>query len=275
MTEPPGRAAVESGDANPADEAAHALATSMWPRFTKAARDGWAHQQRGVVSYCSSAPVWIFNGVIACSPLADPRLVDEMLDDLARAVDDYCLQVRPGSPAIEAVALVRGMVPQEREPLMLLDDPGRLAPAAAVDGLDIRRLGVEEVDRYLAVMSEGFGAPIDVYAAWEGSDLLNADGVSAYVGSIGARDVATALGIVADTHVGLFNVAVVPDVRRQGLGRALSARTVLDGLASGARRALLMSSEMGVRVYERLGSRELEVWSYWVPADSPARRRRN
>jgi predicted GNAT family acetyltransferase len=74
---------------------------------------------------------------------------------------------------------------------------------------------------------------------------------------------------VADDHVGVFNVAVAPDHRRRGYGAALSARTVLDGLATGARRALLMSSEMGLSVYQQLGFREIERWSYWLPPDAP------
>jgi predicted GNAT family acetyltransferase len=98
--------------------------------------------------------------------------------------------------------------------------------------------------------------------------LLGSNDVYAYVGSVSGRDVATALGIVADDHVGVFNVAVAPDDRRRGYGAALSARTALDGLAAGARRALLMSSEMGLAVYQQLGFREIERWSYWVPPDA-------
>jgi hypothetical protein len=51
-------------------------------------------------------------------------------------------------------------------------------------------------------------------------------------------------------------------LRRRGYGAALTARAVLDVIAAGARRALLMSSEMGLTTYERLGFQTLEVWSY-------------
>lgn len=170
---------------------------------------------------------------------------------------------------MEEVARARGMVVCEHEPLMLLEDGDRLASAVAVDGLVIRRLGADEVDRHLAVVAEGFGAPIELFAAWASSDLLGSNDVYAYAGSVSGRDVATALGIVADDHVGVFNAAVAPDHRRRGYGAALSARTVLDGLATGARRALLMSSEMGLSVYQQLGFREIERWSYWVPPDAP------
>jgi GNAT superfamily N-acetyltransferase len=218
-------------------------------------------------AFCTQAPVAIFNGVIAASRDSDPVIVADLLDAVSADIAQYCLQTRPGADHVTAVARARGMAVDEQQPLMLLDDPSRLAPAASVDGLDIRRLGVEEVDQHLAILAEGFGAPMELLAPWAGSDLLAVNGVFAYAGSVGGRDVATALGIVVDDHVGVFNVAVTPDHRRRGYGAALSARTVLDGLATGARRALLMSSEMGLEVYQRLGFRELERWSFWVPAE--------
>jgi N-acetylglutamate synthase len=255
-------------DAVRADAAAASLAMSMWPRFARATTRGWAREEPGVSAYCSHAPVWIFNGVIAASLHSDRLVVAELLDAVADDVAEFCLQTRPGAHEAVEVARARGMVLVEQEPLMLLEDSARLGPAASVDGLVIRRLNSDEVDRHLAVLAEGFGAPMELLAPWAGSDLLAVTGVSAYTGSVGGRDVATALAIVADDHVGVFNVAVTPDCRRRGYGAALSARAVLDGMATGARRALLMSSEMGLPVYQQLGFRMLEQWSYWVRAES-------
>jgi GNAT superfamily N-acetyltransferase len=258
--------AGQTSDDGLADAAAYALALSMWPRAVESARGGWFRQQAGVTAFCTQTPVALFNGVTAASRSSDPALVDELLDTVSAEVALYCLQIRPGADQITDVARARGMVVDEREPLMLLEDPRRLAPAVSVDGLVVRRLRDEEVDQHLAILAEGFGAPVEVFAPWAGGDLLAVSGVSAYVASVGGRDVGTALGIVADDHVGVFNVAVTPDHRRRGYGAALSARTVLDGLAAGAHRALLMSSELGRPVYQSLGFRELEQWSYWVPA---------
>jgi GNAT superfamily N-acetyltransferase len=254
-----------TSDAVLADAAASALALSMWPLVVESARSGWFRQQAGVSAFCTQTPIALFNGVIAASRSSDPAIVDALLNKVSAEVTQYCLQIRSGADEITGVARARGMVVDELEPLMLLEDPSRLAPAVSVDGLDIRRLRDQEVDPHLAIVAEGFGAPIEVFAPWVGGYLLAVSGVSAYAGSVGGHDVATALGIVADDHVGVFNVAVTPDHRRRGYGAALSARTVLDGLAAGAHRALLMSSELGLPVYQNLGFRELERWSYWVP----------
>jgi N-acetylglutamate synthase len=257
-----------TSDAVLADAAASALALSMWPLIVESARGGWFRQQAGASAFCTQTPIALFNGVIAASRSSDAAMVNGLLDTVSAEVTQYCLQIRPGADEITGVARARGMVIDEREPLMLLEDPTRLAPAVSVDGLDIRRLRDEEVDLHLTIVAEGFGAPIGVFAPWIGGSLLAVRGVSAYVGSVGGHDLATALGIVADDHVGVFNVAVAPDHRRRGYGAALSARTVLDGLAAGAHRALLMSSELGRPVYQNLGFRELEQWCYWVPGDA-------
>lgn len=235
----------------------------MWPTFARGASGGWARLEPGVVAYFTGSPVTIFNGVIVTSSSSDNAVVGQLLDAVGAEVADLCLQTRPGAHGAEEMARSRGMVVAEREPLMLLENPSKVAAAASVDGLTLRRLRPEEVNVHLTVMADGFGAPVDVYDPWSGSALLSVEGVYAYVGSVGERDVVTGLGIVADDHVGVFDVAVLPEFRRRGYGAALTALTVLDGIAAGARRALLMSSEMGLTTYERLGFQTLEVWSYW------------
>jgi hypothetical protein len=81
MTDPRGAADRVASDRLRADDAAAALAMSMWPRFAGYASGGWSRQQPGVSAYCSGAPVWIFNGVIAAAVRADPSRVAELLDE--------------------------------------------------------------------------------------------------------------------------------------------------------------------------------------------------
>jgi len=253
------------GDAAVTDRAAAALALSMWPTFARAASGGWARVESGVSAYCTGSPVPIFNGVIAPRG-SDPAVVARLLDAVAHdAGDAFCLQTRPGAHEAEQVARARGLVRTEQEPLMLLEDPGRLAAAAAVEGVDIVRLRTDQVDRHLRAMVDGFGATLEAYAPWLGSTLLTPDDVFAYVGSVDGHDIATGLGIVAHGFVGVHNVAVNPGNRRRGYGAALTARIVLDGIADGAHRALLMASELGLPVYQRLGFHALETWSSWTP----------
>ncbi|MET0526379.1 MAG: GNAT family N-acetyltransferase, partial [Nocardioides sp.] len=65
--------------------------------------------------------------------------------------------------------------------------------------------------------------------------------------------------------VGVFGVGTPPEHRRRGLGEAITSRIVNDGLAAGARSAFLLATPMGCRIYERLGFRTVETWTFHVP----------
>jgi ribosomal protein S18 acetylase RimI-like enzyme len=102
--------------------------------------------------------------------------------------------------------------------------------------------------------------------------MVGVEGMRCYVGEVDGRAVATGLGFTVDDHVGIFNVATSPEVRRRGYGAALTARATEDGLAAGAGWAWLQSSPSGYRVYERLGFRPVERWDVcWLPLTPRAR----
>ena len=64
--------------------------------------------------------------------------------------------------------------------------------------------------------------------------------------------------------MGVFGVATPPERRRLGLGEAITARIVTDGMAAGALSAFLGATPMGLRIYERLGFRTVETWTFHV-----------
>lgn len=107
-----------------------------------------------------------------------------------------------------------------------------------------------------AVVAEGFGAPPEFgEALGKFSAVGFADEVPqrTYLACLDGRPVATALGVRAGEVLGILNVATLPDARDRGLGRAATLAAMHDGVAEGCRLAVLQSSEMGHRVYERLG----------------------
>lgn len=77
--------------------------------------------------------------------------------------------------------------------------------------------------------------------------------------------VGTAQGWTEDGAIGVFNVAVVPELRGKGLGSELTAAVVADGAAAGGTWAYLQSSDEGLHVYERLGFRTVDHWCTWMP----------
>ncbi|WP_443081156.1 GNAT family N-acetyltransferase [Terrabacter sp. Soil811] len=67
--------------------------------------------------------------------------------------------------------------------------------------------------------------------------------------------------------VGVFGIATPPEHRRRGLGRAVTARILADGVREGASLAFLGASPMGFGIYQRLGFRVAERWASISPAD--------
>jgi ribosomal protein S18 acetylase RimI-like enzyme len=51
----------------------------------------------------------------------------------------------------------------------------------------------------------------------------------------------------------VYAVATVPAARGKGIGAAITLKPLLEAREMGYRYAVLFSSEMGVRVYERIG----------------------
>ena len=86
-------------------------------------------------------------------------------------------------------------------------------------------------------------------------------GLRAWIGSVGDRDVSVA---TAFTHAGVNQVemvATVPDARGKGYGAAVTWRATL---ADPDLPAVLISSDDGRSVYERMGYIPLTRWTLWV-----------
>lgn len=127
----------------------------------------------------------------------------------------------PCSRAVQDVARGHGLV-EEQEPMMLLQDPRDLDVAARRSDAVLSRLAPDEMARHVDVWARGFGVPAPFLDPWLGSDLLARPEVVVCQASVDGVDVATALGIVADGFVGVFNVACVESHRRRGYGTALT-----------------------------------------------------
>jgi ribosomal protein S18 acetylase RimI-like enzyme len=88
-----------------------------------------------------------------------------------------------------------------------------------------------------------------------------------YVASLDGAPVAAAALFDGAGVAGIYNVATVPEARGRGIGRAVTAAAIAEGVRRGLRMAVLGSSEMGFPVYRRLGFREVSrLRSFGPPA---------
>lgn len=90
------------------------------------------------------------------------------------------------------------------------------------DGLTIETVGAARWEEYSAVMAEGFGMPPGGLGTLMGGDVLDAPDTLGYLAQFQGVPVGTASGMVTGRALGVFNVAVLPSFRGQGIGRALT-----------------------------------------------------
>lgn len=79
-------------------------------------------------------------------------------------------------------------------------------------------------------------------------------------------EAAVGLAVVEDNMIGLFDIVVSPDYRRQGMGRALVESLLAWGIAQGAVSAYLqvvMNNHAALKLYAELGFETHHHYWYW------------
>jgi ribosomal protein S18 acetylase RimI-like enzyme len=85
-----------------------------------------------------------------------------------------------------------------------------------------------------------------------------------YLGYLDGTPVAAASLFPAAGVAGIYDIAVLPAMRGKGIGAAITAAALRDARAMGYNAAILQSSDMGFRVYQRLGFRQLCPMDHYV-----------
>ena len=240
----------------------------LWAAGVSFSADGASGREDDVAWFASGLAVPFFNQVVATGGAADPAALGRAVGCLRARDVPFQVRLRAGIddaavPALAALGLHED--PDEAYPALALHPiPDDVAPTGPTD-LEIRRaVDAAGLEDHLAVMSPGFGLPIEIARGLIPIETLGLPGIGLYVGYVDGRPVATSMGYTSGSTIGVYNVATLKDARRRGYGAAVTRHAVADGVARGATVAILQSSNMGLPVYEAIGFREVLAFRVFV-----------
>jgi len=209
-----------------------------------------------VVALDVGADFFLANGAVLRHPVRDaelPAIVDRLCDFYAAGpgVTWMLLSAWP-IPAIDRMQLIG-------HPPFMLRAPGG-APPAVPDGLVVREAtdaaGMADFARAL----EGYPAPAEQTAVFANERMLDVPGLRIWVGYLDGRPVACSAAHVTDACVDVEFVATHADVRGRGFGAAVTWAATL---ADPVKPAVLIASDPGQPVYERMGYLRLMRLAMW------------
>ena len=226
------------------------------------------HQKQaapGVISLMSGLPIATLNGVFTDAARPDVTEIDRAAAGLAGLPLPWSIQFRgEPEPAAERVAARYELTARETLPLMVYRPaPGQQAPSARESAAAaVRAACPADRTEYAAALAAGFEAPPEIMAPFSLPEAFTMPGAVPYLAREDGLVVSVGFGVFAEGTAGIFNIATPPAYRGRGYGRAVTSRIVADGIARGADLAYLQSSQDGYPLYESMGFRTVETWTY-------------
>ncbi|MEU5377490.1 MULTISPECIES: GNAT family N-acetyltransferase [unclassified Streptomyces] len=217
----------------------------------------------------TGSPAPSVNGVFCLARVPAPDQVELLADRAARTAAQYAgpvswsVQVRSHpTEAIVRTAATHGLTAQSWEPFMVRDLEAAPQSAPSDSPLRMRAVDGSEADLYAATLGACFQAPKEIFTPLFTAAVLDAPGITAYLGEIDGIPVATGMGILLDGHIGVFNISTAAAHRKRGYGALITEHVVRQGHHQGARTAYLRASDMAVSMYASLGFTLAEHWTY-------------
>lgn len=220
-------------------------------------------------------PNWLTNTVLRCRLSGDN--VDSVIDETneyfyARGVLPYW-RLCPGDLPndLEARLAKKGLSLEAEEPAMAVDlrkldqdmrMPGGFIIEHVTDAATMK-------EKHIWITQLGMGKSLgtllmDMFSTY-GFD--SASDWQHYIGSLNGKPVSCASVFYATGVAGIYAVITLPEVRRQGIGSAVTLQVLLDARERGCRVGVLQSSKMGYNMYRRLGFETCFKIKTYVPSE--------
>ncbi|MGW4460967.1 GNAT family N-acetyltransferase [Micromonospora sp. NPDC004704] len=220
----------------------------------------------GTSELITGAPMSLLNGVISIDREPDVEEIAAFATSPKLTPVAWSIQTRGDEPiqGIERTATEHGLTKRTTLPFMTKALTTVDAQLPKTDAPRVRGLTGTDSELYRTVMAAGYEGPPEIFAVLSSPAVLDHSAMRGYVAEVDGVPVASSFGVVVDDHVGVFNIAVPPEHRRRGYGRAATAEVLREAYAAGARTAFLHASPMGVGLYQDMGFRVAENWTIFT-----------
>ena len=202
----------------------------------------------------------------------EPGAVESRLDDLLAVADArraafmWWLAPHHGPPDLGDRLLRRGFAQVDDTAAMAMDLDDLPPEEAPPPGVRIELLDdADDIDTYVDLlmreMQHSHGVASTDARAIRRRHLLGKLGKDPdsrrFVAWLDGQPVATSRLSMAGGAAGLYTVVTMPEARGRGIGRAMTLRAFHAGRDAGMRIGTLQATDMGFRIYRKLGFEEL------------------
>jgi GNAT superfamily N-acetyltransferase len=228
------------------------------------------HERDGVLWIESDIPHPLANAVLRARVDAHPaEAVQSALAPFARRRVPMCWIVGPSSSPPDLPVYLRraGLTAGGMQTGMAADISAPTGGRGAPGELEIREVADEaDLEHWRVPVRRAFGFPPlvdDAVMAAIAAHALDRRDVRCFLGMLEGRPVAGSMLAPAGGVAGVYNVATLPGLRRQGIGTALTLAALDAARDAGHRWAVLLAEPAGEGIYRALGFRPLcrvETW---------------
>ncbi len=228
-------------------------------------------EKANLTRWYSVVPHPWFTGLIANeppTPESEAVLVESIQYFKEKKVSNFTFWVDPGIPISDWAYVMskHGFVFTKDTPGMAVDLKDLNTSVPKIDGLEIHAVENNETSKvWSKVFTIGYGLP----AIWEPLiyETWNSLGLSFpmrnYIGYLNGKPVATSCLFLGGGAAGIYSVSTLPEARGKGIGAALTLQPLLDARDMGYHIGTLQSSDMGFKIYQKLGFRSICEMEYF------------
>ena len=230
--------------------------------------DAHLHDDPDLLWYETGVPLDLFNGVVQTHGASNTLTtsIDNVITHFQQRNLPFHWNIGPTSqPAnIGDLLIARGIKHAEDEPGMAVALDALNEHLSLSNNLNIQQVTTsEQIAQWTHVW--GCGAPDEVtnmvLSVYSQLPLSPHSSLQFFLGTLNGEPVATSALFLGAGVAAVHHIVTLPQVRRQGIGAAMTLFTAQEARRQGYSVAVLTASDMGIGTYRRLGFREYCVYS--------------